>query len=66
MRSIRLGISGLLRSMRPGITSERLHERRETQSRSGAAACPGEGEPGEEPGEVQEVLPEPDGEGEGR
>lgn len=36
-----------------------VHERSESQPRGGASPCPGEGEPGTEPGEVQEVLPEP-------
>lgn len=43
------------------LPREGIHERREPQSRGGATAGPGEGQPGEEPGEVQEVLPEPNG-----
>ena len=54
-------MSGLLRNLRVGVPSGGLRERRESQSRRGAASSPGEGKPGEEPGEVQEILSEEGG-----
>lgn len=50
-------MSGLLRSLRVGVPSGGLRERREPQSWGGVTAGPGESQSGEESGEVQKVLP---------